>query len=101
MILQVRVCSRLQGCVAKEFQSPGSTWVTGLSCASCDLIPLDGFLKFPDPPQIAQLSRLQAFNTETYEGTANIQIMVCVLVKVGSGVTWVTGWRVATLVREE
>lgn len=95
------MCSRLQGCVAKEFQSPGSTWVTGLSCASCDLITLDGFLKFPELPQIAQLSRLQTFNTETYERTANIQIMVCVLVKVGSGVTWVTGWRVATLVREE
>lgn len=81
--------------MAKEFQSPGrrkaerepSTWVTGLICASCDLIPLNGFLKFPEPPQIAPLSRLKAFNT----WTANIQIMVCVLVKVGSGVTWVTG----------
>lgn len=42
-----------------------------------NLIPLDGFLKFPEPPQIAQLSRLQAFDTWTYEGTANIQITVC------------------------
>lgn len=75
--------------------------VLGSSCASCDLIPLPGFLKFPEPPQIGQLSRLQAFNTWAYEGAANIQIMVCVIVKVGSGVARVTGWMVGTLSREE
>lgn len=35
------------------------------------------------------------------EGTANIQIMVDVVVEVGNGVSWVTGWVVGTLLRED